>query len=98
MIVFDELHHGYYVHGCTVHPYADTNMQELNANLRKEQHNMLPRRGLQGTQCVGFEFIASKQLRDTFDKLYKSYINIFILLLNNNTYNINNFLFKIPLY
>lgn len=37
VMAFDELCHGYYLHGRSVHPCADTNIGELNACLRREQ-------------------------------------------------------------
>jgi len=36
MIIFDESYHGYYVHGRSVHPYADTDMIDISHNLAKE--------------------------------------------------------------
>jgi meckelin len=36
-LVFDELCHGYYIHGRSVHGTADVNMDELNHFLRKEE-------------------------------------------------------------
>ncbi|KAJ3285757.1 Meckelin [Borealophlyctis nickersoniae] len=70
LLVFDETCHGYYVHGRSVHPNADTDVGELNANLRKEESDMVPRRGLQDTDQQSFELFAQRNLRTTFDKIY----------------------------
>jgi meckelin len=37
VIIFDELLHGYYIHGKSVHPHADTDMIDMNNNLMKEE-------------------------------------------------------------
>jgi meckelin len=36
MFVMDYSYHGYYVHGRSVHPHADTDMKEMKKNLQKE--------------------------------------------------------------
>ncbi|KAI9100497.1 Meckelin [Phlyctochytrium arcticum] len=70
ILAFDELCHGYYIHGRTVHPCADTNIAELNAFLRREQADLVPRRGLQDTDQQCFEVFAQKDMRSAFNKVY----------------------------
>ncbi|KAJ3194492.1 Meckelin [Irineochytrium annulatum] len=70
LIIFDERCHGYYVHGRSVHHMADTDVAELNANLRKEENDMVPGRGLQDTEQQSFEMFVTGEFRATFDKIY----------------------------
>ncbi|KAJ3100774.1 Meckelin [Phlyctochytrium planicorne] len=70
LIMFDERCHGYYIHGRTVHPMADTNITELNLYLRKEEHDMVPGRGLESSEQQSFEMFLSSELRSTYDKIY----------------------------
>ncbi|XP_068179758.1 meckelin-like [Antennarius striatus] len=37
---------GYYIHGRSVHGFADTNMEEMNNNLKREAESLCPQRGL----------------------------------------------------
>ncbi|XP_068613254.1 meckelin [Brachionichthys hirsutus] len=37
---------GYYIHGRSVHGFADTNMEEMNDNLKREAESRCPQRGL----------------------------------------------------
>ncbi|KAH6590539.1 hypothetical protein BASA61_005298 [Batrachochytrium salamandrivorans] len=70
MLIFDAPCHGYYVHGRSVHSYADTNMMELNNFLKKEENDMVPRRGLQDTNQQSFEIFVTRKMRSTFDKIF----------------------------
>ncbi|KAI9328026.1 transmembrane protein 67-domain-containing protein [Zopfochytrium polystomum] len=70
LIIFDEKCHGYYIHGRSVHPMADTDINELNENLRKEENDMVPARGLMDTDQQAFEIFVTASLRSTYDKIY----------------------------
>ncbi|KAJ3154854.1 Meckelin [Geranomyces michiganensis] len=70
LVAFDELCHGYYVHGQSIHPCADTNIAELNAYLRREKADLVPRRGLNDTDQQCFEMYAQKEMRSAFNKVY----------------------------
>ncbi|KAI8586236.1 Meckelin, partial [Geranomyces variabilis] len=76
LVAFDELCHGYYVHGQSIHPCADTNVGELNAYLRREKADLVPRRGLNDTDQQCFEMYAQKEMRAAFNKVYG--IKVFI--------------------
>ena len=41
MLIFSERYHGYYIHGRSVHPHADTDMHDMNVNLKKEEVDFL---------------------------------------------------------
>ncbi len=45
-LVMDEKQHGFYIHGKTVHPYADVSLEEMNANITAEEKNLTRARGL----------------------------------------------------
>ncbi|TPX32052.1 hypothetical protein SmJEL517_g04744 [Synchytrium microbalum] len=70
VLLFDEPGHGYYIHGRSVHSYADTDMAELYHQLRKEESNVVPRRGLNDTEEQSFEIFVSKGMRETYDHVY----------------------------
>nr|KAJ3421257.1 Meckelin [Polyrhizophydium stewartii] len=70
LLIFDSPCHGYYIHGRSVHSYADTNMEELCNFLRKEENDMVPRRGLQDTNHQSFEVFVTLKMRSTFDKIF----------------------------
>jgi Meckelin (Transmembrane protein 67) len=61
----------FYVHGRSVHPYADTHMMELNANLKKEEENLCSTRGLlPNSQLQTFEIYISHTLRSQYENIY----------------------------
>ncbi|KAI8826206.1 Meckelin [Fimicolochytrium jonesii] len=74
VFAFDEQCHGYYIHGKSVHQCADTSVAELNGFLRKEQADLVPRRGLQGSDQQCFEVLAQKEFRAAFNKVYRAVI------------------------
>jgi hypothetical protein len=49
---------------------ADTDVSELNSNLRKEENDMVPGRGLQDTDKQTFEIFLTSEFRRTYDKIY----------------------------
>ncbi|KAJ3057841.1 Meckelin, partial [Quaeritorhiza haematococci] len=71
LLILDERCHGYYIHGRSCHPSADTDMAELNGNLKREESDMVPRRGLNDTDQQSFEIFVAKNFRETYDKIYR---------------------------
>ncbi|KAI8803545.1 Meckelin [Cladochytrium replicatum] len=71
LIVLDERCHGYYIHGRSVHGYADTDMPEMHANFKKEENDLVPKRGLNDTDQQTFEVFLTKQFRTTYEKVYR---------------------------
>eukprot|EP01112_Ceratiomyxa_fruticulosa_P015929 TRINITY_DN476_c0_g2_i2.p1 TRINITY_DN476_c0_g2~~TRINITY_DN476_c0_g2_i2.p1 ORF type:complete len:1026 (+),score=149.84 TRINITY_DN476_c0_g2_i2:116-3193(+) len=71
LFALSEHNSGYYIHGHSVHPHADTHMLELNQNLKKEEDNLCATRGLvpNSTQQT-FEIFVSHKLREQFDNIY----------------------------
>ena len=70
MLVLDSPSHGYYIHGKSVHSYSDTNMEELNRFLKKEEGDLAPRRGLRDTNQQSFEIFITLKMRATFDQIH----------------------------
>ncbi|XP_061918864.1 meckelin-like isoform X2 [Entelurus aequoreus] len=66
---------GYYIHGRSVHGHADTNMEEMNNNLRREAETRCGQRGLlPNTDIQTFQVALSTQLRSHYDRIQESFI------------------------
>ncbi|XP_023154938.2 meckelin [Amphiprion ocellaris] len=64
---------GYYIHGRSVHGHADTNMEEMNNNLRREQESLCGQRGLlPNTDIQTFQVALSNLLRMQYDRIQDS--------------------------
>lgn len=65
---------GFYIHGESLHAFADCSMEEFQANLQREEQGNMPRRGLGGVQeCQTFEVFVGSYLRQF---LYVAYSNL----------------------
>ncbi|XP_063525049.1 meckelin isoform X2 [Pongo pygmaeus] len=66
---------GYYIHGRSVHGHADTNMEEMNMNLKREAENLCSQRGLvPNTDGQTFEIAISNQMRQHYDRIHETLI------------------------
>ncbi|XP_077126973.1 meckelin isoform X4 [Ranitomeya variabilis] len=66
---------GYYIHGRSVHGHSDTNMEEMNMNLRREAENMCSQRGLQpNTDIQTFQISISGRTRAQFDRIHDNFV------------------------
>ncbi|XP_028919141.1 meckelin isoform X1 [Ornithorhynchus anatinus] len=64
---------GYYIHGRSVHGHADTNMEEMNMNLRREAENLCSQRGLlPSTDGQTFQISISNKMRQHYDKIHET--------------------------
>ncbi|XP_075694423.1 meckelin-like [Rhinoderma darwinii] len=62
--------YGYYIHGRSVHGQADVGMETLLDNLRKEEENLCPLRGLEpGSGLQTFEVLLSDRVREQYEKI-----------------------------
>ncbi|XP_064444198.1 meckelin isoform X2 [Mirounga angustirostris] len=62
---------GYYIHGRSVHGHADTNMEEMNMNLKREAENLCSQRGLvPNTDGQTFQIAISSQMRQHYDRIH----------------------------
>ncbi|XP_034554565.1 meckelin [Notolabrus celidotus] len=61
---------GYYIHGRSVHGHADTNMEEMNNNLRRETESLCGQRGLlPNTDTQTFQVSLTNRLRLQYDRI-----------------------------
>ncbi|XP_067888739.1 uncharacterized protein [Heterodontus francisci] len=61
---------GYYIHGRSVHGHADTNMEEMNLNLKREAENLCAQRGLiPNTEIETFQISITSKIREQYDKI-----------------------------
>uniref|UniRef100_A0A674DVZ9 Transmembrane protein 67 n=1 Tax=Salmo trutta TaxID=8032 RepID=A0A674DVZ9_SALTR len=74
---------GYYIHGRSVHGHADTNMEEMNINLKREAESLCGQRGLlPNTDTQTFQISITSRLRLQYDRILEPlsrvglYINI----------------------
>ncbi|XP_063499509.1 meckelin isoform X4 [Symphalangus syndactylus] len=66
---------GYYIHGRSVHGHADTNMEEMNMNLKREAENLCSQRGLvPNTDGQTFEIAISNQMRQHYERIHETLI------------------------
>ncbi|XP_065759283.1 meckelin isoform X3 [Muntiacus reevesi] len=64
---------GYYIHGRSVHGHADTNMEEMNINLKREAENLCSQRGLvPNTDGQTFQIAISSQMRQHYDRIHET--------------------------
>ncbi|XP_059528220.1 meckelin isoform X2 [Myotis daubentonii] len=64
---------GYYIHGRSVHGHADTNMEEMNTNLKREAENLCSQRGLvPNTEGQTFQIAISSQMRQHYDRIHET--------------------------
>ncbi|KAE8599242.1 hypothetical protein XENTR_v10017114 [Xenopus tropicalis] len=65
--------YGYYIHGRSVHGHSDTNMEEMNLNLKREAENLCSQRGLQPNSDIQtFQISISSRARTHFDQIHES--------------------------
>ncbi|NXG61020.1 MKS3 protein, partial [Hemiprocne comata] len=64
---------GYYIHGRSVHGHADTNMEEMNMNLKREAENLCSQRGLlPNTDGQTFQISISRNMRQNYDRIHET--------------------------
>lgn len=64
---------GYYIHGRSVHGHADTNMEEMNNNLKREAESLCGQRGLlPNTEVQTFQVSLTHCLRSRYDSIQES--------------------------
>ncbi|XP_014697135.3 meckelin isoform X3 [Equus asinus] len=64
---------GYYIHGRSVHGHADTNMEEMNMNLKREAESLCSQRGLvPNTDGQTFQIAISSQMRQHYDRIHET--------------------------
>ncbi|XP_078397364.1 meckelin [Cetorhinus maximus] len=72
VMIFSHRCFGYYIHGRSVHGHADTNMEEMNLNLKREAENLCGQRGLiPNTEIETFQVCITNKIREQYDKIRK---------------------------
>ncbi|KAG5857004.1 hypothetical protein ANANG_G00013930 [Anguilla anguilla] len=70
VLLFSHRCFGYYIHGRSVHGYADTNMEEMNIHLKREAENLCGQRGLlPNTDTQTFQVSITHRLRQQYDRI-----------------------------
>ncbi|KAM3614430.1 uncharacterized protein V6R79_014172 [Siganus canaliculatus] len=61
---------GYYIHGRSVHGHADTNMEEMNSNLKRESESLCGQRGLlPNTDLQTFQMSLTNRMRIQYERI-----------------------------
>ncbi|XP_038146935.1 meckelin isoform X1 [Cyprinodon tularosa] len=64
---------GYYIHGRSVHGHADTNMEEMSNNLKRESESLCGQRGLvPNSDIQTFQVSITNRLRLQYDRIQDS--------------------------
>eukprot|EP01137_Pigoraptor_chileana_P006844 Opistho-2@51672 len=75
VFVMEEPYFGHYLHGRSVHGYADTDMWEMNEQLRKEEEDLCGHRGLlPNSENQSFEMHLPTALREHYDRVFLSLV------------------------
>ncbi|KAK6490793.1 meckelin [Huso huso] len=70
VLLFSNRCFGYYIHGRSVHGHADTNMEEMNLNLKREAENLCGQRGLlPNTDIQTFQVSITNKMRLQYDRI-----------------------------
>uniref|UniRef100_A0A8C7XKL6 Transmembrane protein 67 n=1 Tax=Oryzias sinensis TaxID=183150 RepID=A0A8C7XKL6_9TELE len=73
VLLFSHRCFGYYIHGRSVHGHADTNMEEMNNNLKRERESLCGQRGLlSNTDIQTFQVSFTNRLRLQYDRIQDS--------------------------
>uniref|UniRef100_A0A3Q3E8H1 Transmembrane protein 67 n=1 Tax=Labrus bergylta TaxID=56723 RepID=A0A3Q3E8H1_9LABR len=68
---------GYYIHGRSVHGHADTNMEEMNNNLRREHESLCSQRGLlPNSELQTFQVSITNRLRVQYDRIREPFSRV----------------------
>ena len=69
LFILDEPYHGYYIHGRTVHEFADVSMEDMREQTRKEQLSLVKPRGLYDGKDT-FEIFLARDFRSRYDDIF----------------------------
>ncbi|EDO36269.1 predicted protein [Nematostella vectensis] len=70
VFIMENTLYGYYIHGRSVHGRADTNMKEMNEQLKREEEDLCGKRGLEpNTENQTFEVGLPQKFRQQYDKV-----------------------------
>ncbi|XP_008430860.1 meckelin isoform X1 [Poecilia reticulata] len=73
VLLFSNRCFGYYIHGRSVHGHADTNMEEMSNNLKRERESLCGQRGLvPNSDIQTFQVAVTNRLRQQYERIQDS--------------------------
>ncbi|GAB5353570.1 hypothetical protein AAMO2058_000047000 [Amorphochlora amoebiformis] len=72
-LILDQTHHGYYLHGKSVHTHADTDLSQLSKQVAHETKALVRERGLLPGKD-SFEVYFHPRFRAHYDRIYKGHL------------------------
>ena len=70
IFIMENTQYGYYIHGRSVHGRADTNMKEMNEQLKREEDNLCGQRGLERNRDnQTFQVALPQKFRSQYDQI-----------------------------
>ncbi|XP_072013761.1 meckelin-like [Amphiura filiformis] len=64
--------YGFYIHGRSVHGFADTDMKEMRTQMKREEDNLCGQRGLlPNSDQQTFEMLLPTKFREQYNKIYQ---------------------------
>eukprot|EP01083_Nonionella_stella_P024116 66692_1 len=69
IFLMDEPHHGYYLHGKSLHRFADCSLEEMKTHIDDEKKNLCKDRGLVDGKDT-FEMFLTPQFRSHYNQIY----------------------------
>lgn len=70
VLVLTQSNYGFYIHGRSVHGFADTSMKEIKQQLKREEDNLVGQRGLEpNTDQQTFEILLNTTFRERYDAI-----------------------------
>ncbi len=72
-LVVDDSHHGFYIHGKTVHRQADTDLKDLNRQIASEERCLVKERGLLPGKDT-WEVFLHPRFRREYERMYKKHL------------------------
>lgn len=72
-LLMDNAHHGYYIHGKTVHQHADTDLKDLNQQVTREMKLLVKERGLLPGKDT-WEMFLHPRFRRQYERVYKNHL------------------------
>ncbi|OAF71066.1 Meckelin [Intoshia linei] len=70
VVIFETKNYGYYIHGRSIHGYADTGMKQMYENMDREEKDLCGKRGLQpNSDQQTFSMLLAQNIRTHYDNI-----------------------------
>ncbi|KAK7082574.1 Meckelin [Halocaridina rubra] len=74
IFILEHKMYGYYIHGRSVHGYADVDMHSFYEQLKREEEDLCGHRGLEpSSECQTFEVAITYKFREQYDNILKPF-------------------------